>query len=82
MDNGEPVCAPLGAASTEFVPAGYPSMGICPPSVGGAMPAGGARTGAASTPELPALVSGGGGMGGGAIGVGAGAGAITSGDVF
>lgn len=58
-----------GARMLDFV------LGLGNPSTGGATPAGGARTGATSTPEFVGLMSGGGGIGGGAIGIGAGAGA-------
>lgn len=77
IDRGEGVCDVFGAARKGLAPEGRPNMGIGPPR-GGETPAGGARMGAARTPELLGLISGGGGgIGGGAIGVGAEAGPET-----
>ena len=65
--DGEPPCEVFGGARTLDLPldAENPSIGIWPPSIGGAIPDGGARTGAARTAECDCLVSDGAGRGGG-----------------
>ncbi len=67
-DSGEDICDVLGSARQLNLPpeGGKPMLVIGPLSIGGAMPVGGARTGAARTDEV-GWETGGGGIGGGVI---------------